>query len=119
MGRRARPQRSIGGMAMVVTTAMVDDHGVEVLAQRAHREADGGDDHLGRAARIHGAAERQRLRASVKPPSTPPAKAPANLPTLAIATSPAVSSSEGRVLQDGEIGAQARQAEEDRHEEGR
>ena len=36
-----------------------DDHGEEVLVERAHRQADGGDDHLGRAARVHAAGERE------------------------------------------------------------
>ena len=42
------------------------DHREQVLAERAHRQADGRDDHLGRAARIHAGGERQRL-APVQP----------------------------------------------------
>src|SRR5262249_32825339 len=38
-----------------------NDHGEEVLRERAHRQSDRGDDHLGRAACVHAASERERL----------------------------------------------------------
>ena len=41
-----------------------DDHGVELVAQHPHRQADAGDDDLGRAAGIEPGRKRQRLCAS-------------------------------------------------------
>jgi len=38
-----------------------DDHGVQILGEHTHRQADGCDDDLGRSACVHGAAERERL----------------------------------------------------------
>ena len=55
---------------------------------------------------------------SVSPPSAPPMNAPPNLPRLAISDQPDGQRQQGRVLEDGEVGVQARDAEEHRHEEG-
>ena len=90
IGSRASAQRSIGGIAMVVTTAMAT-----IMVNRFWLSAPidrpiAGDDDLGRAAGVHAAAERQRF-ATVRPPILPPTNAPANLPMLAIAISPSAS----------------------------
>src|SRR5262249_48521893 len=68
-----------------------DDHGEEVLRERAHGQSDRGHDHLGRAACVHAASEREGL-APGQPANSPPMNAPANLPKLAIAISPRVMS---------------------------
>ena len=61
IGSRASAQRKVGGIASVVSDRHGDDHREQVLAERAHRQADGRDDHLGRAARVHAGRQRQRL----------------------------------------------------------
>ena len=51
-------------------------------------------------------------------PIIAPTKAPENFPIEAMATRAAVSAARCQILEDGEIGGQARHAEEDGHEEG-
>ena len=55
------PSAASAASPSVVDHRHGDDHGEKVLVERAHRQADGGDDDLGRAARIHAASERKAL----------------------------------------------------------
>ena len=107
-GSRASAQRSIGGIAMVVITAMATIMREQVLAEHAHRQTDGGDDDLGRAARVHAAGQRQRFpRASVRR-ACRRRRRRRTCRSWRSAIRPSGQQQQVGILQHGEVGAQAR-----------
>ena len=116
MGRRRSAARSIGGMANVVTTAVATIMVKRLSLEQAHGEADGGDDDLGRAARVHGAAERHRLGAA-EPADLGADEGAAELADAGKRDERDRQSQQIGLGQDREIGGEPRHAEEDRGEE--
>jgi hypothetical protein len=87
IGTRARAQRSIGGIAMVVATAMAT-----IMVKRFWLSAPMDRPIVATMTSVEPRAfmPQASARASrrLRPPISPPMKAPANLPTLAITISP-------------------------------
>ena len=90
IGMRASAQRSIGGMAMVVITAMVT-----IMVKRFGLSTPMDRPMVATITSVEPRAFMPLPSASdsgkVRPPSLPPTKAPPNLPRLAMTISPAVS----------------------------
>ena len=93
-----------------------DDHGEKILVERAHRQADGGDDHFGRAARIHAAGQREAL-APRQPADLGADKGAAELAQAGDHDETRGHRRHARIAEDGQVGAQAGNAEKDRCEE--
>ena len=116
IGTRASAQRSIGGIAMVVTNAMAT-----IMVNRFWVSAPIDRPTVATMTSVEPRAFMPQPSASAsrrsRPPILPPMNAPANLPMLAMAISPSASSSRCEVRQHGEVGREPGQAEEHRHEE--
>src|SRR3954447_13969769 len=92
------------------------DHREQVFAERSHRQSDGRDDHLGRAAGIHAASQGKRLA----PGQAADFSADECTGELSDARNHDQSECHQRELwipQDGQVGRQTGDAEEHRHEE--
>ena len=114
IGTRARPQRGVGGIACdgsAMATTMVNRFCVSAPVNRPIEATITSVE-----PRAFIAKARARDSRRVKPPSSPPKKAPANLPRLATAISAQGHRQQQRVLENGEIGAETGGAEEHRHE---
>ena len=116
IGSRLSAQRSIGGIAMVVMTAMVT-----IIVNRFWLSTPIDRPMVATITSVEPRAFMPQPSASdsarVRPPSLPPTKAPPNLPTLAMTIEADGEQRQIGVLEHGQIGAQAGQAEEHRHEQ--
>src|SRR6476661_6338049 len=92
------------------------DHREEVFAERTHRQPNGRDDHLGRAAGIHAASQRKRLAPGQAADFSADESA-GELSDARYHDQSECHQRELRVPQDGEVGRQTGDAEEHRHEE--
>ena len=105
---RASAQRSVGGIAMVVITAMAT-----IMVKRFWLSAPIDRPMVAMITSVEPRAFMPQASAKpsrrVRPPSSPPMKAPPNLPMLAISDQADGQQRDRRVGQDGEVGAQARQ----------
>ncbi len=112
---RDSAQRRVGGIAMVVMTAMATIIVNKIRVERAHRQADGGDDHFGRAARIHAAGQREAF-APGQAADLGADEGAAEFAQAGDDDQPGGEQRDGRIGQNGEVGAQARDAEKHRRE---
>ena len=94
-----------------------DDHGEEILAERAHRQADRRDDHLGRAAGVHAATKRQGFSCAQAAKSAPEERS-GELAEARDQNQTDGQKEQGRVSEDGQVGVQAGKRKEDGHEQG-
>ena len=95
-----------------------DDDRIEIGGQGADRQADRGDDHLGRAAGVHGDAERERFALRETADFTAE-KSAAEFADAGDEDETERHQEKTRIVQDRDVGVEPGKREEDRHEERR